>query len=304
MNQTGDRIEILSVSLLDELRPLVNEMHALSKKLDLGMGWHYPMDLSWAANQLNPKTGSCVLDAGAGPGLIQWWLSSQGVNVISVDRLDRSTILQGIRVHFPLKGMREEDLCSSYKPRWTDYAPPKNPSQWHKWPDKLSKTLQKKRAGTQEYPDSLGQVTVYNTPVTQMERVEDESVDVIVSISALEHNTPDELPVCVAELMRVLKPGGKLVATLGAAKDEDWFHEASKGWCYTDGTLRKMFDLNPACPSNYEKHDELMKALRDCAELSDNLSRYYFESGDNGMPWGKWDPKYQSVGIVKVKPNI
>ena len=35
--------------------------------------------------------------------------------------------------------------------------------------------------------------------------------------------------------------------------------------------------------------------------VRDNLARFYFQSGDNGMPWGKWDPQYQSVGVRKIK---
>ncbi len=49
----------------------------------------------------------------------------------------------------------------------------------------------------------------------------DNSIDAIVSISALEHNPPEELPAVVKELMRVLKPGSPLVATLTASADQD-----------------------------------------------------------------------------------
>ena len=31
------------------------------------------------------------------------------------------------------------------------------------------------------------------------------------------------------------------------------------------------------------------------------LAAFYARSGDNGMPWGKWDPQYQPVGVCKVK---
>lgn len=106
----------------------------------------------------------------------------------------------------------------------------------------------------------------------------------------------------VAEIMRKLKPGGKLLATLCAGKDKDWFHEASQGWCYTDATLLRLFDLTEDTPSNYARYDELLNALKHSAELRDKLAKIYFQSGDNGMPWGKWDPQYQPVGVCKVKP--
>jgi ubiquinone/menaquinone biosynthesis C-methylase UbiE len=102
--------------------------------------------------------------------------------------------------------------------------------------------------------------------------------------------------------MRVLKPDGKLIATMAAAREEDWFHELSKGWCYSEATLREIFDLSSDCPSNYDRYDELFESLRNCNELCDNLADSYFQSGNNGMPWGIWDPKYQPVGVVKIKP--
>jgi len=144
-------------------------------------------------------------------------------------------------------------------------------------------------------------VTIYNQDLVNMSDIPDTSLDAVVSISALEHNEPYILRSVVKELLRVTKPGGKLVATLAAAKEQDWFHEPSKGWCYTEDTLRDIFDLPADCPSNYDRYDKLLEILRDCAELRDNLAHSYFKSGDNGMPWGIWDPKYQPVGLVKVK---
>ena len=137
-----------------------------------------------------------------------------------------------------------------------------------------------------------------------MPDIADGSIDGVVSVSALEHNTPEGLRACVAELMRILKPGGKLVATLGAARDRDWFHKPSRGWCYTEEGLRSIFDLPAECPSNYDRFDQLFTELRTCSELQDNLAEFYFASGDTGMPWGKWDPQYQPVGVVKVKPDV
>jgi hypothetical protein len=101
--------------------------------------------------------------------------------------------------------------------------------------------------------------------------------------------------------MRVLKPGGLLLATLGAARDADWFHEPSRGWCYTEASLRSLFSLAEDIPANYSHYDELLRDLKNCSELRDNLADFYFRSGDNGMPWGKWDPRYQSVGVCKQK---
>jgi hypothetical protein len=53
--------------------------------------------------------------------------------------------------------------------------------------------------------------------------------------------------------------------------------------------------------SNYDEYDRLFSDLRACAELRDNLASFYFKSGSNGMPWGVWDPQYQSVGVLVTK---
>jgi len=142
---------------------------------------------------------------------------------------------------------------------------------------------------------------IYNQDLKTLTHIEDSSIDAVVAVSALEHNTPDGLREVVKELIRVLKPGGKLLATLGAAKDEDWFHEPSKGWNYTEATMRDIFELDKTISTNYAQHDQLLAVLRDCAELRDNLAGFYKRSGDNGMPWGKWDPQYVPVGVCKVK---
>ena len=123
-----------------------------------------------------------------------------------------------------------------------------------------------------------------------------------MALSSLEHNTPDELREVVVELMRVLKSGGKLLATLGAARENDWFHEQSKGWNYSEASLRGLFNLDTSTLTNYDQFDELFADLKDCAELRDNLAGFYSRSDDNGMPWGVWDPQYIPVGVCKVKP--
>jgi ubiquinone/menaquinone biosynthesis C-methylase UbiE len=294
-------IEILSASLLNDQRPVVQEMRETSERLNIGLGWHYLLDLTWAAKHLSLTPGMRVMDAGAGQGLMQWWLAEQGIDVISVDRTSRACISQRFRETYRIMGLREKDVASTMLPiALRGFLPPRNPSFWKNYPDKLRATM---RSLTQRHHGrAAGTVYLYNQDLRTMTDVQSNSVDAIVSISALEHNPPEDLRECVSELMRVLNPGSALVATLAAARDKDWFHEPSKGWCYTEQTLRDIFNLPMNCPSNYGHYDELLEALVNCTELRDSLSNFYFKSGANGMPWGIWDPKYQPVGVVKVKP--
>ncbi len=76
-------------------------------------------------------------------------------------------------------------------------------------------------------------------------------------------------------------------------------------------TLPMMFAVSPAQAQTAGHEDckrvinmswdELLKDLRSCDKLKNNLADFYFKSDRNGMPWGRWDPKYQSVGVVKTK---
>lgn len=304
-HEVSDRIEILSVSLLDEHRPTVESLHSMATELRTGFGWHYLLDLTWASEILKPAHGQYVLDAGAGLGIMQWWLAAQGVNVLSVDRRSRASLDWHFRSWCRVTGLRTEDLGPAKPLTLVDFLPPSRyPLDLPRWPGKLRDTFKRIRHANPSPPRERGSVTIYNQDLATMNDIPDGSLDAIVSISALEHNTLEGLCEVVTELMRVLKSGGILIATLGAARDSDWFHDPSRGWCLTENTLRRLFDLPEGCPSNYYQYDSLFETLRDCAELRDNLSRSYFRSGNNGMPWGVWDPKYQPVGIVKRKtPN-
>ncbi len=303
VNDSNERLELLSVSLLEQQHDLAEHMREISEVLGIGLGWHYLLDLSWAAREVDARPGMLIIDAGAGRGVMQWWLAEQGIDVISVDRTSRANLPRRFRQAYRIVGLREKDLANPILPdSLREFLPPRYPRFWKNYPAKLRKAV--KGLSHQLERRGEGTVYVYNQDLRTMTDIQSGSIDAVVSISALEHNHPDDLKDCVHELMRVLKPGGQLVATLAAARDNDWFHQPSKGWCYTEAALRGIFDLPSDCPSNFDRYDELFDALRNCAELRDNLADFYYQSGNNGMPWGVWDPRYQPVGIVKVKPGV
>jgi SAM-dependent methyltransferase len=294
----GEKIEIPSVDLLDRQRDTVNRLWNVSRATRVEPGWHYLLDLAWIAENLGPMGGKHLLDAGAGMGLMQWYLIEQGAaEVISADRASRYDLPLVMRSRYPVAGLRPGDLGPAWNVLKGNVARASG----------FGKVIYFLRGlvalGMIALPKRFsGRVLIYNQDLTSMPDVPDNSLDAVVAVSALEHNTPEGLQKVVAEIMRKLKPGGKLLATLCAGKDKDWFHEPSQGWCYTDSTLRRLFDLSAGVPSNYARHDELLNSLRNNVELQDKLARIYFQSGDNGMPWGKWDPQYQPVGVCKVKP--
>ncbi len=296
----ADKIEILSVELLDQNRRTVDSLRALSRATRVEFGWHYLLDLTWVIANLDFIQGGRFLDAGAGMGLMQWYLVEHGAReVISADRGSRFDLPLVMRSRYRVQGLRRSDLGPAWK------VLKGNVDRADGAAGKLTYALRGLAGlGLIALPKAFpGRVRIYNQDLSSMPEVEDDSLDAIVAISALEHNTPEGLQRVVAELMRKLKPGGRLLATLCAAKKEDWFHEASHGWCYTDASLKRLFDLPAEAPSNYASYDDYFDALRACAELRDNLAKMYFASGDNGMPWGKWDPQYQPVGVCKIKPS-
>ena len=324
-----DRIEILAVDLLDQHRSLVEELKTIARQLRLEFGWHYLLDLAWILSHLGEVSGKVIMDAGAGTGVLQWFLAAHRATVLSVDRSSRADLPWRFRRWTKVKGLRQMDLnppLSALLNAWR-----KNDSLrmrfgsmkqvvsgfWKSTP-LTSNPLSLRERGRGEgnlcsergrgeentwmaNGSGEGSVWIYNQDLSQLTDIPDHCLDAVVALSALEHNPPDRLPQVVQELMRVLKPGGLLLATLGAAADRDWFHEPSQGWCYSEATLRRAFDLTPEAPSNYACYAELMEKLRACTELRENLASFYFRSGENGMPWGKWDPQYQSVGVLKVK---
>jgi SAM-dependent methyltransferase len=291
-----EKIEILSVELLERHRPEADAFRDLARRTKISLGWHYLLDLVWIVENLGEARGRHIMDAGAGVGLMQWYLAERGADVLSVDRSSRIEMLR-LRTRYRIAGLRKEDVpgAGELLRIKTGHASGL-PGKVLAWLRGATGLL----AAGLAHP-SGGLVTIYNQDLLDLRDIPDSSLDAVVAVSALEHNTPEDLPKVVNELMRVLKPGGALLATLGAAGSKDWFHEPSHGWCYSEATLRKAFGLPRTAPSNYEHHDELLAALRDCAELRDGLAPLYFESGDNGMPWGKWDPQYQPVGVCKIK---
>jgi SAM-dependent methyltransferase len=298
-----EQIQILPVSLLNQERARIEQLKHLAHSLRLEFGWHYLLDLVWILSQMQLSRGLRVIDAGAGVGVMQWYLAERGLEVISVDRDSRANLPARFRLRFQVRGLRPGDL----QPLRTVLRTPleKNRVIFKRVVSKSVDTSLGWVSGhvVHAFDSNKGSVLIYNQDLRSLLDIPDCSIDAIVAVSALEHNDPENMGQVVAELMRVLKPGRPLLATLCAAKEHDWFHEPSSGWCYTESTLKKIFDLSCETPSNYSLYDALFAQLRDCSELRENLAQFYFRSGDNGMPWGRWDPKYQPVGICKIKPD-
>jgi SAM-dependent methyltransferase len=296
----GECLEILSVDLLSQHRPLVEELKSFTRTLGLELGWHYLLDLSWILSRLGAFHSQVILDAGAGTGVMQWYLARGGATVISVDRTSRVNLPLRFRRRFRVQGLRPADLAPDMETFQAGFNRDIDGTAHRPWPNRLY-SQSRDLAGFFFNSPEAGSVKIYNQDLSKLDELRSDSVDSVVAVSSLEHNSPEGLSLVVAELLRVLKPGGRLLATLVAGRDADTWHEPSQAWCYHETSLRKIFNLPADTPSNFSQYDRLFSELRECAELRDNLARFYFKSGSTGMPWGKWDPQYLPVGVCKVK---
>lgn len=301
MSDSGvaDRIELLSVDLLVQHAERAAYFGRLSRRLGISPGWHYPLDWIWLDRQLGEVRRQEILDAGAGVGLMQWHLALGGASVISVDRSSRAWLPLHLRHWYRASGLRPTDLLP-----------------FRRVLDAREPTISARQRGAALLRSALGgvlhlgraraegRVRLYTHDLHALPEIASGSIDRVVAVSSLEHNPPDRMEAVVNELWRVLKPGGSILATMAAARDEDWYHAPSSGWCYTESTLRRLFRVPESAPSNFADFDGRMDALRGCATLRKALARRYFRSGDNGMPWGVWNPLYQPVGIVVTKPAV
>ena len=296
---TEDRLEILSTALLEQHRDLVNELKQLAGVLRQEFGWHYLLDLVWIISALDLDQVDTALDAGAGVGVLQWYLASKGVDVLSVDRGSRAYLPILFRNHYRVEGMRSEDLASPLESLFGTLIQGGGVSQRVKaFGRGVISALQSKQIDPE-----VGTVTIYHQDLRTLTDVPDNSIDAVVAVSSLEHNMPDQLQVVVAELMRVLKPGGRLVASLATSGNEDRYHGPSAGWTYSETSMRRYFNLDSETETNYDQFPVLFEEIRNSAELRDGLAKFYFRTGQGGMPWGKWDPQYVPLGVVKVKPG-
>jgi len=295
-----NKIELISVNILNNHRPLVNQLNDLNKTLALSSGWHYPMDWTWVISQLGDVAGKNILDAGAGIGLLQWFLAQQGAKVISVDRSDRTCIPFHLLKRFNVEGLKDGDKPLSLN----------EILQFQNRKSKLTrkiKTLIRGSIGEVRSRKHLknsptGSVTFYNQDLKSLSSIPNNSMDYVVSISALEHNKNiDNVKEIILELKRVLTPGGLMLVTLPATNESDWFFQPAFSWCFTVNTLKYIFDLQNDTNTNFNQYELLFNQLKNSTELRKNISLRYYYSPNSGMPWGIWNPQYMPVGILITK---
>lgn len=273
------------------------------------IGWHYIVDLTWIYAQAKHwPVGLRVLDAGGGSGPTQFLLAEMGMDVVNID-----LVHQAPPIYYAKRYGLEVNRLDSYVE--TDYvahlhgiAKKRLGLDWlrqfiakNTFVHQLRYYRYKSRHDhwrriTGFSGHAVGQLTWLSGNLCHMPEMPTKSFDAVVSLSALEHIPMAVLPDALKEIDRLLKPGAYRAITTSATEKSTWFHEPSKGLCFAQDDLEKLFDVELVGAS---EPAVILEKYRNASYLRDHLADFYKKSGDNGMPWGVWNPSYVPIGIKR-----
>ncbi|NMB55527.1 MAG: methyltransferase domain-containing protein [Leptolinea sp.] len=303
-------IDILPCRLLDENPETVKDIELIQKGLFIELGWHYYVDFVWIIDRmrhLGIPRGATVLDAGAGRGLLQYLLALYGYNVVSVDFTPRKNRLMG-------KLLFKNDQISDEKEHTHPYITHLQDMRsggkvWKKlWflishrrldffaPFKLIRQVVFGKSQT-------GEMHFYQADIRDMPALKDGSIDAVVSVSVIEHLDIESLPQAIAEFNRVLKPGAPMLITTSASKDNDWFHEASLGWCFSRSRLNALFACPAGSPTTFTDYQDILAGYRENKTIREHLAGIYQPVERTAGSAGTWMPEYVPVGIFTRKEH-
>lgn len=268
------------------------------------IGWHYWTDLAWIYTQAKSwPSGIKVLDVGGGHGPAQFLLAEIGFNVTNVD-LCLSTPSYKYLYRY---GATMEVLPSYTKTDYVDHLTGlyglgslrsrlRNSSlrKLVNYLDAYRYSCRHTRwRSSTHLLGPVGTIRWLQGNLCAIPEIQAGSFDAVVSLSALEHIPLDLLPAALSEVRRVLCSDAKwAVTTSASATPLTWYHEPSRGQCFGKSDLEHYFGAaGLGDPAVY------LSKYRNNQFLASNLAGFYKKSGENGMPWGKWDPAYVPVGI-------
>lgn len=302
------QIELLRPNLLQKYEQICNDIELLKNGLFKEIGWHYPVDLVWIVISLQRygiKPGATILDAGAGNGLLQFLLAYYGYNVISVDFSPRQANLI-TRSFFKINNTRnKKKFQGTYISHLQGLERTKKKFNWviKKFSNGIMnfRSLGELTKRMHSRKDITGRITLYQADIQKMGEIPENSVDAVVSLSAIEHMEFGAIKQAIVEFNRVLKAGHPIIITTSAAKSDDWYHKPSEGWCFSRKTLASLFERSGSNSITYTDYDEVLSEYKSNQFLRAHMASLYRLSQNTGMPQGIWDPQYLPVGIVTIK---
>ncbi len=299
---------ILDVELLEE-KEILHEIDEWLTLLNWDNGWHYDLDIIWILKSLeknNIKPGSTILDAGAGMGVLQFILAARGYNVISLDFAKRSmptSVLNLFDFKMEENEVEDENPYRSFM-RFDKGARKEREVSIAKL---ITFSLKKRFGGARSRFITLlnniknkkykGSIKILQASFNEIP-LESNSVDAVVSISAIEHNDFDLNGRAVSEFERILNNNGvSLVTTSVADQEKSWFHKESMGWCFSEKDINDIFGADLI-----GKYEAVKKRMLSSTVLKKRLSMAYKISSRNGLPHGDFNKiQYLPVGIMRKK---
>jgi len=256
-------IELLGEDYIRENKDMALEILGYSSKFGVGLGWHYLLDLMWIFKNLDEEE-RVILDAGSGAGgLLQLILSYIGKDVLAVDMVSRENLIKQFGDVFDIRFI-------------------------NKW------TKQSTAFGSDRFP-----INLIHSDLRNLAMIEDNSVDAVVSVSALEHNPPQEVKKVIKELSRVLKKNKKMLVTISAHKN-NYYHQPTGSWVLNEEGLIDAYELQD-CESNFKQdYDKMVESINDSVYLRNWLGIYYYRNSNAIAPGPGWNPAYYPVGVIKI----
>lgn len=319
-----EKIELLDVNLLNEDSKIKDIDHWL-EVFNWPNGWHYDLDIIWVLKCIEesklPK-GSTIIDAGAGLGMTQFILASYGFNVISLDFTDRQIPKYSKKIFNIVKSDENfgdftheymefmtygQDNGSKEKTRRKLFPLVRkllNPARFGMNMYKATYLLKQRLnfsylIETMKKHDNFGKITFLRGAFNKIP-LKNNTADALVSVSAFEHNTYEDMPGSVKEFLRVVKKDSPLIITTSASEKEDWYFKPPKAWNFSSKTLSSWFNIaEDKVEYDYRK---VFENITNSKLLESRISPFYKFTGNNGLPYGNIkEIKYLPVGIVKIK---
>jgi len=288
------------------------------KVLNRPQGWHYDLDIVWILKELEKNKvykGSTILDAGAGLGITQFILASLGYNVISLDFSDRVIPKYAKRI-FNIEKIKNDAF--NYEHDYINFVTYTTEQRVEKIEESNRNNVLFKLKNkfinlyfkfrnyfyfvnelTKSHKD-YGKITFIRDAFHKI-HLNDNTVDAVVSVSAIEHADRSLLKDNLNEFRRVVKVDGPILISTSANNETqlDSFHKKTKGICFSKKSISD-FGYNLIFKEFDYKFVE-SKLLNDDLFIN-RIDRYYSQDPDSEF-YKKRMKKfpYLPVGIMIFK---
>lgn len=290
---------ILTEKLLDSKVVFFKLRLYLYIRRKLKIGWHYPIDLYWFFLKIKaklPKKANVLVIGDGHGGVLQFLLADMGCNVVNVDPFLHQVPLY-YRVIYRVAIISDlQKNKSSYSEHLTNnfFVSKKNIRHYFSLLYHLTTHFFGKLIIGRLFTFT-GSVKWVSKDVCNLEEDFFKDFDAVFSLSAIEHIPKEKLPSLI-DLFKILDNSNKLVfiTTSGGNKEETFFHEPSKGLCFSSGFLKdQQIEVN----WTIEDSNAALKTLKASSRLKSLLDKSYFSNANCGMPYGDWDPVYFPISI-------